>query len=116
MTTAGRAVWLSHHGEPILLALVLHELAAGAAFTIAGLPGAGSFLWAIGAGLALADVLVHLVLWARARRPVRRLLGPIVLLVAVVVAAASGFYGAANLLGALGVLAVVFPGRLRRGS
>ena len=109
MATTGLWVWLSRHGEPILLALVAHELAAGAAFTIAGLPGVGSFLWAVGTGLALAGLLVQLALRTWARRWGRQLVVTTVVLVTAVAAAVSGVYGVGNLLGALGVLVVMFP-------
>ena len=109
MAVAGLWVWLSRHGEAILLALVAHELAAGAAFTVAGLPGVGAFLWAVGAGLALADMLVQLALRTWERRWSRQLLLTTVVLVAATAAAASGVYGVGNLLGTLGVLAVMFP-------
>jgi len=101
--------WFTRHGEAIVLALVAHELAAGAAFTIAGLPGVGSALWAVGTGLALGDMLVELVPWLRARRWSRQLVRPIALLVAVIGAAAGGVYLVGNLLGMLGVLVAMFP-------
>jgi len=101
--------WLVRHGEPALLALVAHELVAGAAFTVAGLPGVGTFLWAIGTGLALADMLVRAAYWLPGRHWSRQLVKPTVLLAAVIAAAMSGVYGVGNLLGLAGVLVLMFP-------
>jgi len=109
MATTGFGDWLVRHGEPALLALVAHELVAGAAFTIAGLPGVGTFLWAIGTGLALADMLVRVAYWLPGRHWSRQLVKPTVLLAAVIAAAVSGVYGVGNLLGLGGVLVLMFP-------
>lgn len=103
------SAWLSRHGEPILLALVAHELAAGAGFTIAGLPGVGAFLWAVGAGLALADLLVQLGRRTWERRWGRQVAVTVVVFAAAIGAAATGVYGIGNLLGALGMLLVMCP-------
>lgn len=107
--------WFSRHGEPILAALVAHELAAGAAFTVAGAPGVGAFLWAVGTGLALSYVLVNLVLSMRGRQQPRQSVVTTVLLAATIGAAVGGVYGLGNLLGMLGVLVVMLPPR-RLGS
>jgi hypothetical protein len=109
MATTDYWDWFSRHGEPILLALVVHELAAGAAFTIAGLPGVGSLLWAVGAGLALSYLLVTLALSVRPRWQPQRFVTTSVLLVATAAAAVAvaGMYGLASLLGTLGVAATL---------
>jgi hypothetical protein len=111
MAITGARVWLSRHGEPVLAALVAHELAAGAAFTVAGLPGVGSFLWAVGTGLALAYLLVNLPMRIRVSRRPQLFVVTTVLLAAVTAAAVSGVYGLGNLLGLLGMLAVMVPPR-----
>jgi hypothetical protein len=109
MATTGFRDWLARHGEPVLLALVGHELVAGTGFTVAGLPGVGAFLWAVGTGLALADMLVRIALWLPDGHWTRRLVKPTALLVAVIAAAVSGAYGVGNLLGLAGVLVLMFP-------
>ncbi|MFC0431991.1 hypothetical protein [Kutzneria buriramensis] len=109
MATTGLRNWSARHGEPALLALVGHELVAGAAFTVAGLPGVGAFLWAVGTGLALADMLVRVAFWLPDGHWTRRLVKPTALLAAVIAAAASGAYGVGNLLGLVGVLVLMFP-------
>lgn len=109
MGTTGYRAWCSRHGEPILLALAAHELAAGAAFTVAGLPGVGSFLWAVGAGLTLSYLIVNVALNVRARWQPRQFVLTTVLLVAAVAAAVGGVYGVANLLGTLAMVVLMFP-------
>jgi hypothetical protein len=109
MATTGFRDWLARHGEPALVALVGHELVAGAAFTVAGLPGVGTFLWAMGTGMALADMLVRVGFWLPGRHWTRQLVKPTALLAAVIAAAVSGVYGVGNLLGLVGVLVLMFP-------
>ncbi|GAA3434932.1 hypothetical protein [Kutzneria kofuensis] len=111
MAITGVRVWLSRHGEPILAALVAHELAAGAAFTVAGLPGVGSFLWAVGTGLALAYLLVNLPMRIRVGRRPQLFVVTTVLLASATAAAVGGVYGLGNALGLLGMLAVMIPPR-----
>jgi hypothetical protein len=115
MTTNDVRAWSAQHAEPIVLALVTHELVAGAAFSLAGLPGVGSFLWALGTGLALAYLLVNL-LRIRASRQPQRFVVTTVLLAATVGGAVGGVYGVGNLMGLLGVLAVMFLPRPRGTS
>jgi hypothetical protein len=114
MATTDCRVWFSRHGEPILLALVVHELAAGAGFTIAGLPGVGSLLWAVGAGLALSYLLVTLVLSVRPRWQPQQFVVTTVLLVATAAAAVAGMYGLSCLLGTLGAAATLSLARRPR--
>jgi hypothetical protein len=107
MTTNDVRAWSAQHAEPIVLALVTHELVAGAAFSLAGLPGVGSFLWALGTGLALVYLAVHLLRIRSGRQP-QRFVVMTVLLAATVGGAVGGVYGVGNLMGLLGVLAVMF--------
>ncbi|WP_157494268.1 hypothetical protein [Kutzneria sp. 744] len=109
MPAAGFKAWSARHGHAILATLVVHELAAGTAFTVAGQTGAGSLLWAAGAGLALAYLLATFALRIRASRRPQLFVVTTVLLAATTGAAVAGVYGVANLLGLLGMLAVMAP-------
>lgn len=94
------------YAEAVLLGLVVHNLIAGAACVLLGLPSAADFLWAIGSGLSLGYALYWLSsAFATHRRRARFIVVAVVFL-AMVVAAALRVFLVGDLLGALLLVAL----------